>query len=284
MATYRQWRALWIMQRVDGVDRQNASALAVRDEGDQMAEYELVYGPMLLGRGEFPRLILEYAAADYVDLARVPEASGGGIDHVMAIREGRQSDWPAYAPPVLRHRGQTLSQTAVICAYLGETFQLDGGAAAKWKTQSAMLSILDCVDEVHDTHHPISVADYYEDQKPEALKRTRAFVDSRLPLRLKYLERLSGYAAGPWLLGAELTYADLGLFQLSEGLTFSFPSAMGVYRDRYPAVMRIARTVSELPTIAAYLQSPRRIPFNEHGVFRQYPELDLMPSGSNSGD
>jgi len=26
--------------------------------------------------------------------------------------------------------------------------------------------------------------------------------------------------------------------------------------------------------IAAYLASPRRIPFNEEGIFRRYPELD----------
>jgi glutathione S-transferase len=32
--------------------------------------------------------------------------------------------------------------------------------------------------------------------------------------------------------------------------------------------------VAARPNIAAYLKSPRRIPFNRHGLFRHYPELD----------
>ena len=36
----------------------------------------------------------------------------------------------------------------------------------------------------------------------------------------------------------------------------------------------LRRRVAERPRIAAYLASTRRIPFNEEGIFRRYPELD----------
>lgn len=35
--------------------------------------------------------------------------------------------------------------------------------------------------------------------------------------------------------------------------------------------------VAARPNIAAYLRSPRRLAFNESGIFRRYPELDLVP-------
>jgi len=40
--------------------------------------YELYYWPIIQGRGEFVRLALEDAGADYVDMARLPQGSGGG--------------------------------------------------------------------------------------------------------------------------------------------------------------------------------------------------------------
>ena len=40
--------------------------------------YALYYWPMIQGRGEFIRLALEEAGADYVDVGRKPEDDGGG--------------------------------------------------------------------------------------------------------------------------------------------------------------------------------------------------------------
>ena len=40
--------------------------------------YELHYWPRIQGRGEFVRLALEQAGAEYVDVARGPKSSGGG--------------------------------------------------------------------------------------------------------------------------------------------------------------------------------------------------------------
>ena len=39
--------------------------------------------------------------------------------------------------------------------------------------------------------------------------------------------------------------------------------------------MRLRDRVASLPKVAAYLKSERRISFNQDGIFRQYPELDV---------
>ncbi len=44
---------------------------------------------------------------------------------------------------------------------------------------------------------------------------------------------------------------------------------------RLPRLGAVHDAVAARPGIAAYLRSGRRIPFNEDGIFRHYPELDL---------
>jgi len=76
------------------------------------------------------------------------------------------------------------------------------------------------------------------------------------------------------MVGDRLTYADLSLFQVVEGLTYAFPKAAGRVLATTPKVVAVRDRVAALPRIAAYLASDRRIPFNEDGIFRRYPELD----------
>ena len=65
------------------------------------------------------------------------------------------------------------------------------------------------------------------------------------------------------------------LFQLIEGLSYAFPNATRKALAKAPAVVQLHARVKTLPRVAAYLRSERRIPFNEQGIFRRYPELDL---------
>jgi glutathione S-transferase len=39
-------------------------------------------------------------------------------------------------------------------------------------------------------------------------------------------------------------------------------------------VLALSERVRARPRIAAYLKSKRRMPFNQEGIFRRYPELD----------
>jgi glutathione S-transferase len=235
--------------------------------------YELYYWPGIQGRGEFVRLALEEAAADYVDVAR----EAGGDDAMMTLLDGERVPHPPFAPPFLKAGRRLIGQTANILLFLGPRHGLSpGDEAGRLWTHQLQLTIADLVGEVHDTHHPIASSLYYEDQRREARKRAADLRERRLPRFLDYFERIlsrNSRAAG-YLAGRRLTYADLSMFQVMAGLRYAFPNAMATLETRCPALARLHDRVRERPRIAAYLASARRLPFNEEGIFRHYRELD----------
>jgi glutathione S-transferase len=240
-------------------------------------EYRLYYWPEIQGRGEFVRLVLEDAGVSYLDVARLPDDEGEGMGALMAFLAQDDLGTPTFAPPILRHGDLCISQTATICAYLGERHGLAPDGNARWQAQHLQLTLADFVIEIHDTHHPIAGSLYYEDQKAEARRRAAVFREERLPKFLGYFERvltLNAAAAGRWLVGADCSHADLSLFQVVTGLQYAFPNALDALRKRHPKVFALRDRVRERPNLAAYLASERRIPFNEQGIFRHYPELD----------
>ena len=234
--------------------------------------YELYYWAGIQGRGEFVRLALEEAGADYVDVAR--EASGEAA--MLRLLNGEDVEHPPFAPPYLKAGEMLIGQTANILLYLGPRHDLvpTTEAGRLWAHQ-LQLTIADLVDEVHDTHHPIASSLYYEDQCTEAKRRTADFLKSRAPKYLGSFEKV--LVRKQFLLGANLTYPDLSLFQVVAGLRYAFPRAMARLEPKYPGVTALHDRVAARPGIAAYLSSDRRIAFNEHGIFRHYPELDIVP-------
>lgn len=240
------------------------------------APYELYYWPMLPGRGEFVRLVLEEAGVPYVDVARLPEEEGGGFRPLLAFMQGERPGQPAYAPPILVHGELVLAQSAAICAYLGERHGLAPEEPAKrMQALGLQLTIADVTDEAHNTHHPIATALYYEDQKDAAREASKSFLDERLPRFLPYFGRVLERSDGAWLMGHTLTYPDLALFQLLEGLAYAFPKGFARVVEETPSLLAHRDRIAQRPRVAPYLASDRRIAFNEHGVFRHYPELDL---------
>jgi glutathione S-transferase len=237
--------------------------------------YELYYWAGIQGRGEFVRLALEEAGADYVDVAR--EADGEGA--MLRLLDGEEVEHPPFAPPFLRAAKLLIGQTANILFYLGPRHDLAPTAEAGrlWAHQ-LQLTIADLVDEVHDTHHPIASSLYYEDQRPAARRRTADFLKSRAPKYLGYFEKVltPNKAGDGHLVGAKLTYPDLSLFQVMAGLRYAFPQAMTRLEPKYPLVAALHDRVAARPRIAAYLTSNRRVAFNQHGIFRHYPELDVV--------
>jgi glutathione S-transferase len=235
--------------------------------------YELFYWPSIQGRGEFVRLALEEAGQPYEDVARGPQ----GAKAIMRLLKDEALAYPAFAPPILRDGDMAVAQTAEILRWLGKRHGLQPADEAGRRFVSQLqLTIADMVFEAHDTHHPVDLAAYYEDQKPEALRKAKGFREQRIPKFLGYFERvLARNASGSgWLVGGQLTYADLSLFQLVEGLRYGFPEAMGRGEGDWPRLVALRDAVAARPNIKAYLESERRIPFNTDGVFRHYPELD----------
>lgn len=239
--------------------------------------YELYYWDGLQGRGEFVRLALEDAGAEYVDIAR----SGVGTQKMMEFLKGKHGypDMP-FAPPFLKDGDIIVSHVANILGYLGPRLGLaPKDERGRLFLQGLQLTVTDFVAEVHDTHHPISTDDYYEDQKEAAKARTTAFLKYRLPKFMGYFERIiaGNPDKGGFVLGGSATYVDLSLFQLAEGLGYAFPRSMANFAKAYPKLEALRQTVMARPKIASYIKSGRRVPFNENGIFRHYPELDANP-------
>ncbi len=229
--------------------------------------YELYYWPSIQGRGEFVRLALEEAGASYIDVWR----EGG------SLRDADSGEHPSFAPPYLRDGKKVIGQTANILLYLGDKHGLaPKSEAARLWTHQIQLTIADLVIEAHDTHHPLGGDFYYEDQKPESLRRAKLFRESRIPKFLDWFEAIleRNPKGDTQLVGGRLSTADLSLFQAVEGLSYAFPRAMKRELPKAPRVVALRDRVAARPRIKAYLKSERRIPFNEDGIFRHYPELD----------
>ena len=236
--------------------------------------YKLYYWPGIQGRGEFIRLALEEAGAAYADVAR---KSKKGMAEMMTILESQTIEHPPFAPPFLKDGDVIIGQTSAILLYLGARHGLaPSDETGRIWTHQLQLTIADLVTEVHETHHPIGVELYYEEQKPEAMRRAKEFRENRIPKFLGWFE--SVLARNPQgnghLAGASISYADLSLFQVVEGLKYAFPQAMERALADAPHVVSLHRHVADRPRIKAYLGSARRLPFNEEGIFRHYPELD----------
>lgn len=233
--------------------------------------YELYYWPTIQGRGEYVRLALEDAGADYVDAAR----RSNGTAKMMAMMNSRRCATPPFAPPFLKAGKLVIGQTANILLYLGARHGLAPKAdAGRLWVHELQLTIADFVVEIHDTHHPLGPTLYYEDQRPAAKKRTAEFWDARVPKFLGYFENLIE-RNGPYVTGRRLTYVDLSLFQIVEGLRYAFPGHMKRFERKVPKVIALHDRVAARPNIATYLASKRRIAFNEDGIFRRYKALDL---------
>jgi glutathione S-transferase len=225
-----------------------------------VARFELFYWPEIQGRGEFVRLLLEDAGADYVDVAREPH----GMPRMLAIMKGQS----VFAPPFLKRGKLLLAQTPNILQHLAPELGLaKSDSASRALLNQAQLTIADWLTEAHDTHHPIASSLYYEEQRAEAQRRALIFRRERLPKFLGYFE--AGVRPR-----AAITYVDLSLFQMIEGLRYAFPKTMKRLEPKYPRLVALRDRVARRPRVAAYLASDRRIPFNQQGIFRHYPELD----------
>jgi glutathione S-transferase len=232
--------------------------------------YELYYWPTIQGRGEFIRLALEDAGADYHDVAR----GKGGMAAMMKMLENSKGI-PPFAPPFLKAGSLVIGQTANILHYLGARHGLaPKSEAARLQLHELQLTITDFVAEVHDTHHPIGVSLYYEDQKGPAKLRAAEFLRERVPKYLGYFEKVLARSSGAYIIGRKATYVDLSLFQIIEGLRYAFPKRMKSFEPAIPKLIALHDRVAERPNIKAYLESDRRIAFNEDGIFRHYKALD----------
>ena len=127
---------------------------------------------------------------------------------------------------------------------------------------------------MHNVHHPVDAGAYYDEQKPEAARAAAQFRDERMPKFLAHLELATKANPGTWLIDQRWTHGDTSIFQIVEGLRYMFPRRMATLAPDVPGLIAVHGEVAGLPGVRAYLASDRRLPFNEQGIFRHYPELD----------
>jgi glutathione S-transferase len=257
---------------------------AKRQRSEKDVPYNLIYWPGLPGRGEFIRLALEEAGAEYTDTAHIE----GGVQEVLKyVQQNEPSDdinTPLFAPPILKHGDLIINQTPNILLYLGSRLGLlpdaDEDPDGMYRVNGLVLTALDGLsNEPHDCHHPIASSLYYEDQKTESKRKAEDYVKNRLPKFLGYFERVLASKAsgdGPWLYGGKCTVADLVLFQCVDGLKFMFRKAMAKLEaeGKHAKVFALHKAVAERPRIKEYLQSARRQKYS-NGIYRYYEELDF---------
>lgn len=239
--------------------------------------YELYYWPGIQGRGELVRLALEEGGAKYVDIALLPENRGGGVPALRKYLEGSRVTHPPFAPPFLKAGRKILGQTANILLFLGTPLKLaPREETGRLWVHQLQLTIADLVTEAHDTHHPLATGMYYSEQQAAARKRAQDFRDHRLPKFFDYFEKvlIGNRTAGPWLVGGRVTYADLSMAQAITGIRYAFPKAAEKSLRRRPRLNKLHDAVFDRPRIQSYVESGRRLAFNNDDVFRRYPELD----------
>jgi glutathione S-transferase len=239
--------------------------------------YELYYWPGIQGRGEFVRLALEEAGAPYRDVALVPETKGGGASAVAKVLNAKSLKRPPFAPPILKAGRQFIAQTPNILLYLGSHHRLaPRDEAGRLWVHQLQLTVSDFYLEIFSTHHPLGDAYAYEEQKAAAKRRTKDFLSARLPKFLGYFERVleRNRTRAPWMVGTQLTYADLSMAHVLAGLQYAFPIAIRKAMRNRPRLRALHDHAFERPRIALYTASVRRLPFNNEDLFRHYPELD----------
>jgi glutathione S-transferase len=238
-------------------------------------KYELYYWPHIQGRGEYVRLALEEAGADYIDVARLPEAEGGGRPAVLHMLQNTADTRPPFAPPLVKAGKVVVSHTANVLQFLGSRLGLVPKAESQrlW-AHGLQLTLTDFVLEAHDVHHPIAKILYYEEQKTESLRRAPHFRAERMTKFLGYFETVLTRSGGRWMLGKSLSYVDLSMYQVIAGLDYALPRAMAGLQTKIPRLRALHDAVSARPRIAKYLASEKRLAFSTHDVFRHYPELD----------
>src|SRR5260370_17848396 len=215
--------------------------------------YELYYWPGIQGRGEYVRLALEDAGAGYADVA----GSDRGMAAMMRMMEGSRGR-PPFAPPFLKAGKLVIGQTANILLYLGSRHGLAPKAeAGRLWVHQLQLTVADFVLEIHDTHHPLGPSLYYEDQRGPAKKRTEEFWKERVPKYLGYFEQLLKSNGGSYLTGRRVTYADLSLFQIAEGLRYAFPKRMKAFEREIPGLTDLHNPVAPRPNTKPSLPTNR---------------------------
>jgi len=228
--------------------------------------WELYYWPVLPGRGELVRLVLEDRGVPYIDVGRKAKDFPSYQATVQALTNpATRTDFPPpRAQPILKKGPFVISQSTNVCLFLAKKYGLCPPGDLEYAANALALCVADLYEEVHNVHHPVSLTLYYEEQKEEALRAAKAFLKARLPTLLEYFEkvlRLNESSRQQYLVGADCSYVDLMLFQALSGLEFAFPKFWKASIDKYALLGALKERIAHRESLQAYFKSDRRMGF-----------------------
>ncbi|XP_035669728.1 glutathione S-transferase P-like isoform X2 [Branchiostoma floridae] len=213
------------------------------------------------GRGEFVRLIFEEAGVKF------REVNDFEVLKKLFFTE-KQKGFYAFAPPMIQRGKFRLSQTSVICSYLGKQFGLwPESEEDQWRAQQLNITIHDFIAEGRLAFHGRNPVESYYTQKEETQPYIDRFVATRLPRWLTHLEtalKANNDGQG-FVIGGKLTYVDLGLLHVLRATESQFPQAWAS-NDSIPLLKAFKARLSARPNLAAYFNSDRCVPFEGNSM------------------
>jgi len=213
----------------------------------------------MIGRGEFVRLLFEAAGVPFVDHGVQDPSSVAAF-----VFGGNKDGFPVFAPPIIKKGDFVLFSTPTIMRYLGKQFGLYPKSGEDEAHADAVMELAtDFIAEGRLVFHPkCFIASYYE-QIEESKPYVAWFEDQRLGKFLNHFEKLLNYnetrfRSSGFVVGNELTYADIALFHVLDAAQNQFPQAFEKVISATTHLRPFMTKIRELPRVSAYLASDRR--------------------------
>ncbi|XP_046580442.1 glutathione S-transferase P 1-like [Haliotis rubra] len=226
--------------------------------------YELYYWPGSFvgpGRAEFVRLLFIEAGVPFKHISE-------GIMEMFKQADQKWTGYPTLAVPLLKKGSFELSQTPVICRYLGKQFGLyPDNEEDQWHAEQINATVHDYIAEGRLSFHGINPVGSYFGQEKETQPYIDRFLAERLPKYMKHFEKILAANDGGkgYVVGGKVTFADLGLLHVLRATAAQFPEAWAAV-DYAPLVKAFKDRMEARPNLAAYFKSDKCIPFSGNSM------------------
>ena len=227
-------------------------------------EFKLYYWPKVSGRGEFMRLLFAETQTPYEDVFADKSSEEAAK---MGYGKGKKH----FAFPAIEHGDIFISQSPVICRYLGK--KLDGGRLYpknekdRLQAEVLMAGVVDVVEEGCRYWHPIDYNASYDSQKEEAKPFIEYYKTKRLPRWLNFFETAlkENYAKNGELVfvGKRVCWVDFCIFHFLDGNLFECPEVFE--KESTEHLEKFHRAIKERPNIKKWLDSDKRPKFTKTG-------------------
>lgn len=228
-------------------------------------EFKLFYWPGMLGRGEFMRLLFHETQTPYEEVFK-----DKSFEEAKQMGYGRGKKHFAF--PVIEHGDIVLSQTPVICRYLGK--KLDHGRLYpktekdRLQAEVLMAGVVDVVEEGCRAWHPIDYNATYDSQKEQAKPFIEYYKKKRLPRWLDFFETTlkDNYSENGELVfvGKQISWVDLCIFHFVDGNMLECPELFNDKQNIH--LKKFHQAIRDRPNIKTWYYSDAR-PKNTQTIF-----------------